>query len=193
LLPITAACVAKAGQGILIFGESGSGKTTSSYLAQGEGLEFQSDQSTFLEFDGGQVLAWGDFWPAAFREAAAQLFPELLARARLVTQGENRFLALTRSIEPVKMRTVKPTACIFLETGTSGWPRLDPLPRLELEQRIASFIPFKEELGFESERQRALRALQELPAFRLTCKEPSSAARIYRSVFDMQQLLERQA
>lgn len=193
LLPITAACVAKAGQGILIFGEPGSGKTTSSYFAQGEGLEFQSDQSAFLEFEGGQVLAWGDFWPAAFRESAAQLFPGLLSRARVVTQGENRFLALAKSNQPVMMHPVKPTACIFLERGTSRSPRLDPLPQLEFEQRLGLFIPFREELGFETERQRALRALQELPAFRLTCQEASSAARFYRSVFEMQQLLERQA
>ncbi|MBI4165885.1 MAG: hypothetical protein HY508_09150 [Acidobacteria bacterium] len=192
LLPITSACVAKAGQGLLIFGESGSGKTTSSYFAQGEGLEFQSDQSVFLEFQGSKLQAWGDFWPAAFRAASAQLFPELLSRARVVNQGDNSFLALAKSDHPVTMHAVKPTACIFLERGIATSPRLVPLPKLELGQRLGSFIPYKEEQWFESERQRALRALQELPAFRLTCKESSSAARIYRSVFEMHQLLERQ-
>jgi hypothetical protein len=156
-------------------------------------LEFQSDQSVFLEFVGSNLQAWGDFWPAAFRVASAQLFPELLSSARVVMQGENSFLALAKSNHLVTKHAVKPTACIFLEKGTSSSPRLVPLPKLELGHRLGTFIPFKEEQGFESERQRALRALQELPAFRLTSKESSSSARFYRSVLEMHQLLERQA
>lgn len=193
LTPITAACVAHAGRGILIFGEPGSGKTSSSYFAKHDGLEFHADQSAFLEFDGRELLAWGDFWPATFRESAEEYFPDLRARARIVNQTHTRFLTLAKSDQPERMRPAKPEACIFLERGASDSPRFDPLPQLEFAQRLESFIPFKEEEGFESERQRVFRFLGELPAFRLRCRKPSEAARFYRHVFELQQLLERRA
>ncbi len=191
LFPVTAACVAQGERGILVFGEPGSGKTTSSYVAQRAGLEFHADQSTFLELEGNQVLAWGDFWPAAFREEAAAFFPELRTRARILSQGATRFLSIPKPSKPGQRRPVRPVASVFLEKGDGDSPRLRRLPPPELADRMKGFIPFKEEARFEAERNRALRVLAESPAFRLTCSDPWAAARFYRSIFDIQHLLER--
>ena len=59
LIPVSAACVAKAQNGLLLFGPPNSGKTTAAYCGKKLGLEFHSDQASFLEFDAGAVHAWG--------------------------------------------------------------------------------------------------------------------------------------
>ncbi|MBZ5514402.1 MAG: hypothetical protein LAN62_06095 [Acidobacteriia bacterium] len=190
LVSVTAACVVHKERGILVFGEPASGKTTSSYLAERLGLEFHSDQATFLEFEGHRLRAWGDFWPDAFRAEASQFLPELSSQASAFSQGRMTFLALSKSRTPRPARSVFPAACILLEKRAMEAPRLTPLPAPELSQRLKVFVPFKDEARFEAQRESVFRRLAELPAFRLTCGEPWAAARFYRSVLSMEQLLE---
>jgi len=155
LTQISAACVAMGSEAVLIFGPPGSGKTSSTYLAGKLGLEFHADQVTFLELKPDGVHAWGQFWPAAFREDTSQFLPELARRASRVASPEGRntlrLAVLPLGADSLKRRTeaklVRHTVraqsgarhCATAPLGgNKGWEAAHPLPeptKLALRRR----------------------------------------------------------
>jgi hypothetical protein len=79
LTPVHAACVALRGQGVLLCGASGAGKTTLAYFCAKNGWTYVSDNESWLVRHGGRVLL-GNPQRIRFRENAAELFPELKGR-----------------------------------------------------------------------------------------------------------------
>jgi hypothetical protein len=79
LTPVHAACVARKGQGVLLSGASGAGKTTLAYFCAKKGWTYVSDNESWLVRAGGRVLI-GNPRRIRFRESAADLFPELKGR-----------------------------------------------------------------------------------------------------------------
>jgi hypothetical protein len=189
---LSAASVAFGRSGLLIFGPPKSGKTTSCYLAGKSGLEFHADMATFLELNGGQARAWGEFWPAAFRVDTLQYLPELREITCPYTFGESSFLHLEKapSTGP-SARSVIPVACVFLERLPGRSPQVIRLGRSKLESEIRNFLPFEEDRQFKPQQTAVLQHLGKLPAYRLIYGgDPGIAAIFYRSLLTTHRVAE---
>ncbi|HEV2245403.1 MAG TPA: hypothetical protein VGW37_02010, partial [Terriglobia bacterium] len=192
LVPISAACIGIEGGGLLLFGGPGSGKTTATYRSTKLGLEFHADQSVFLEVNSERLQAWGQFWPAAFRPDAAQLFPELLPHAQYFDYCGETFLCVGKnSLGPFATQSITPVCCVFLERRVEVSPRLIPLHPDKASGRIPAFLPFRADASFGSERDDVLHALGRLTAYRLTYGNDSSDAAVFlRSILSTHQPTE---
>jgi hypothetical protein len=181
LVQISAACVALHGRALLIFGPPRSGKTTSTYLAGQQGLEFHADEASFLDLKPEGLHVWGQLWPAAFREETTQFLPELASSTSSFTYGSLTFLCFEKDLfRPLQARAVVPVGCLFLERQGSEVPRLIPLASAELEDRLRDALAFIDDGRFDSQYAVALRALGALPAYRLLYgNDPGEAARLY--------------
>jgi hypothetical protein len=184
LIQVAAACVALDGKALLILGPPNSGKTTSTYLAGKLGLEFYADQVTFLELEHDSLLAWGQFWPAAFRPDAIQFLPELRSSAHSFTYGSLTFWCFEEHPhQPIQARSVVPVGCVFLERGSAQAPRLTRLDPAELASRLANGMSFRDDERFGALHARAVTALSKLPAFRLAYgSDPAEAAAFFPSL-----------
>ncbi len=184
LVAISAACVAMGGRGLLLFGVPGSGKTTASYRSSRLGLEFHADQAVFLENKGRTLRAWGDFWPAAFREDGAKFVPELAHQSRPLAYCDETFLCLDKSgSASAEAHSVTPVGCIFLERQGESSPKLVPLRRDEVRGQMGAFVPFLENLGASPERDLVFESVGRLPAYKLAYgNDPSEAAAFLRSM-----------
>jgi hypothetical protein len=187
LTAISAACVSRGRNGLLLFGPPKSGKTTATYWGKKLGLGFHADQATFLELDAGAVYAWGEFWPAAFRPETAEFLPEIPALARSFTYGDRNFLCVDKaSLSGASRGRVVPAACIFLERQAASPPRLVPVPHWEVPKQNFT------DAGSKEDRSAILALLGRVPAYRLLYDDdPSIAARFFRSVLDAHQLMEQ--
>ena len=192
LTALSAACVAAGDKGLLVFGELGSGKTSSVYISQRLGLEFCSDQATFMEFQGRALRAWGEFWPAAFRTDAVQFLPELTALASPLVHQTLTFLSVGKhKIGAGPAGSVAPAASIFLERHAADPPKLVAIPRSDLFRRLRHLAPFKDESSLAGNHGAVLRALSNLPSYRLLYgTDAVVAAQFFRSVLKSELLME---
>ena len=187
LTAVGAACLAAGRGALLLFGPPHSGKTTSCYLATGLGLDFVSDQVTFLEETDGGLRAWGEFWPTAFRPDALRFFPELSALTRPFQYLDIPFLYLDKNSPASQTnrpaRHLTPSCCVFLErnsrpTGFGG--RLTQLSLSEFGARLDGCLLFKDDPRFEAQQASVLAALGQLPAYRLSYgSDPREAAEFF--------------
>jgi hypothetical protein len=192
LTVVWAACVALGEKGLLVFGPSESGKTTSVYLAGKRGLEFHADQATFLEIEARKLRAWGQFYPAVFRTEAELFLPELPGLVRTLAYDDSTLYCLEKSrFAAPRTHGVVPMACIFLERRATGVPRLLPLSARELSRELRASLPFKDDASLEPQHSDVLRALAELPAYRLAYgSDPSVATIFFRSLLGSPSLQE---
>jgi hypothetical protein len=187
LLPVSAACVAKAANGLLLFGAANSGKTTAAYYARNLGLEFHADQATFLDPDSGNLHAWGEFWPAAFRPETVRFLPDIGTLGRPFEYGDRKFLCVDKRLLSGAHRAgVRPAACIFLERRRGARTRLGRIPRPELASQVFT------EAGSHEDRKAILGLLQRVPSYRLLYDDdPSIAARLFLSVLEAHEIMEQ--
>jgi hypothetical protein len=186
LTEIAAACVAREHRCLLLFGPPKSGKTTSAYLSTKLGLRFHADQEVFLDYGVGSLIAWGDPWPAVFRWDVLERLPELRALARPFNCCDISFLYVEKNRPyPAEANRAVPTACIFLERGASGRPKLMPVERLKLAEKLGAYFPFRDDQIFEARRRAVLAELANLPAFRLIYSaNPYDAACMYADLLN---------
>jgi len=78
---IHAACISKNGNGILLCGNSGAGKTTLAYACARAGWTYTSDDTSYLVNDTEPPRVIGHSHRVRFRPSAKQLFPELECHA----------------------------------------------------------------------------------------------------------------
>jgi len=192
LVAVSAACVAMDGRGLLLFGSPCSGKTTASYRSIRLGLEFYADQAVFMESKSGSLRAWGDFWPAAFREDTAQFLSELAHQSQRLVYVDRTFLCVGKSpTGPSGARSVIPVGCIFLHRQAGASPKLGRLRQCDVSGHLAAFVPFVENAGSTSERDEVFKSLSGLPAYTLTYGSDSSeAAGFFRSILSTHHPME---
>jgi hypothetical protein len=178
LVALRANCVAMGGNGLLVFGQHNSGKTTASYLATKLGLEFHADDGVFGEIQHDGVRFWGGFWPPAFRGEALQFLPELRGCTRPFVYRHFTFYHLEKQqVRTTQARPVTPVGCIFLERHAATVPRLSPVPRIELSRRLADNVLFKDDDRFTREQTAAFRILENVPACQLAYdSDPAAVA-----------------
>ena len=75
-----AGCVSNHGKGVLLFGDSGAGKTTLAYGCARAGWTYTSDDTSYLINDSCPPRVIGHSHRARFRPTARELFPELRSR-----------------------------------------------------------------------------------------------------------------
>jgi hypothetical protein len=138
------------------------------------------------------LRVWGQFWPAAFREDAVQFLPELESSTRSFTYANLTFLCFTEHpFRGPHARAVIPVGCVFLERQAAKVPHLIPLAPAEREDRLKNCFPFQDDIRFTSQYASALRALSELPAYRLPYgNDPAEAATFLRSILTVHNSLE---
>jgi len=192
LVAVSAACVAMDGRGLLLFGSPCSGKTTASYRSIRLGLEFYADQAVFMESKSGSLRAWGDFWPAAFREDTAQFLSELAHQSQRLVYVDRTFLCVGKSpTGPSGARSVIPVGCIFLHRQAGASPKLGRLRQCDVSGHLAAFVPFVENAGSTSERDEVFKSLSGLPAYTLTYGSDSSEAAVFfRSILSTHHPME---
>jgi len=187
LTSLRAACVALGEKGLLVFGPANSGKTTSSYLATKLGLKFHADEGVFLELETGNLLAWGGFWPVAFRPETLQFLPELRGCTRAFSYLDFTFYYVEKSqFQAPEARPVTPVCCVFLERNTVSVPHVSPLSSIELSRRLAEDLLFKDDDRFDQQHAAVLSALEKLPAYHLAYgDDPATAAGVFPSLLKM--------
>jgi hypothetical protein len=75
--PVHGACVALNGQGMLLCGDSGAGKSSLSYACARAGWTYITDDASHVLNDGKDRLVTGNCHRIRFRPSAAELFPEV--------------------------------------------------------------------------------------------------------------------
>jgi hypothetical protein len=81
MTPVHAACVSLDGQGVLLCGDGGAGKSSLSYACAQNGWTFVSDDSAMLVRKNPERLVIGNPYQMRFRDSAQELFPELSTRS----------------------------------------------------------------------------------------------------------------
>jgi hypothetical protein len=183
-LPLFSSSVAIDGQGILILGAPGSGKTTASYVLAKSGMQLVGDEGVFLERSGRTLRAWGGFWPIAFRADALQFFPELKGNTKPFAYHNFRYLHLEKNkILNSSSQSVTPVACVFLERAGSSPLRVSALEPLELFRQVGDSLLFEEDSCFRPHQQAILNRLARLPGYRIVYGvDPADAAAAIRKL-----------
>lgn len=181
LTELMAGCVALDARGLLVFGSPRSGKTTAGYLSGKMGLEFHADQVTCLELVSGELKAWGQFWPRAFRPETIQFLPEIERLGRPLRYRDLTLLCLDNSaFLPPQASGISPIACVFLQRCAAESPKLKRIEKAELTPLLFSSLPFVEDQRFARQREEVLRSLAELPAYHLAyAEDPREAAELF--------------
>jgi hypothetical protein len=145
LVPLHAACVGRAGQGLLLMGPSGAGKSTVALLSLLQGLDFLSEDSVFVAPDTMLATGVANFlhvradslrWVERARDAAAIRSSPVIRRRSGVKKYE---LDLRRRDYRLAGSPLKIAGVVFLSPKqTDGGPLLRPLPKSVLPGKLAA-------------------------------------------------------
>jgi hypothetical protein len=130
VLPLHAACVERAGKGLLLCGNSGAGKSSLAYACARAGWKFLSDDASYLVRNSSGRLVVGNAQRLRMRPSAKELFPEI--RAFDVTPHAT---AKTSIEIPTSQLALATTHCatvehiVFLNRSSGAPAALLPFPR----------------------------------------------------------------
>jgi hypothetical protein len=178
LSSIHAACVALDGHGVLLCGNSHSGKSSLAYACARRGWTFVSDDTTRIVRKRSGRLAIGNPHHMRFRDSAIKLFPELAERriAPRVT-GELAIEVATASMpEIVTAAQCSIDYIAFLNRGKSGPARAVLYPREKAMQWFEQTNFFWEQ-SVQAAKKESLRDLLAAQAFELSYSDLESAVR----------------
>jgi hypothetical protein len=171
ILPLHAACLEVGGNGILIAGASGVGKSTLAVALAQAGLNYVSDDWTYIGNDRHGLLAHGVGASAKLLPDAIQHFPEL-ARFQLsvALNGELAYLLSASEAFPSgSVRSCVPQWFVFLERTTGSGCEISPIPAEQTRWYVESSVePLPSELGAAAlNRQKLIARVACLPSWRL--------------------------
>lgn len=168
ILPLHSACVVKNGRGVLIAGESMSGKSTLAVALAKEGFALLSDDWTYIRTLDGQATAHGLNVPIKLLPDAIAYFPELSSTAPLqTTNGEVAYeIAASEILRLRAAFTCVPEALVFLERVPHGEARLLPASNSFVREYINNSVDrLPAELSDSSQqRERMIDVLCGLPS-----------------------------
>jgi hypothetical protein len=184
LTTLSGACVGVDDRCALIFGPPNSGKTTASYLAARDGMEFHADQVVFLDMKDSSLRVWGDPFPAVFRPQTRDLLPELQQAALYSTYQDLEFYYFDKSpLQPQLARPLMPVCGLFLDRSATGEKELTRITAAESLSRLHDCLLFADDERFDAQITAALTALSSIPIYNLRYREdPKIAAGVIKEL-----------
>jgi hypothetical protein len=161
-----AACVAWEGAGVLLYGESGVGKSTLTYACARQGWTYISDDASCIVWDGGRTVI-GEPHHFRFRAEAPDLFPEL--RGRTVGYEMDRKPTIEALTADLPIRTApecRVEYIAFLDRRPGVRAGITRIGKEETRERLMQDMPgFDPDL--DTRRMAAVESMAEAPAFDL--------------------------
>ena len=180
LTPVHAACVARKGQGVLLCGASGVGKTTLAYFCAKQGWTYVSDNESWLVRAEGRLLL-GNPRRIRFRENAANLFPELKGQqAWLHPNGKMSMEVSPNGLETAYQCCVE--RVVFLARQSGPPAGLRAMGSGDTLERFLSELPVYEDWVREEQRI-SLNRIAGLNPVELRYSDLESAWRALESLF----------
>jgi hypothetical protein len=178
------ACVSLHGQGYLLCGPSGAGKTTLAYACARAGFTYINDDCSHLLRDTQPPRVVGQSHKIRFRPHSRELFPELIHR-ELTPRMEGKPSIEIATEELVGIKTMQEATIhrlIILDRQPSGPARLKPIPTyMALDRFHENLYPTKELRG---EQIKAVKALSEVRAYELRYSSLDDAIRCLKTLAD---------
>lgn len=174
---VHAACVAKNGNGFLLFGDSGAGKSSLAYACARRGWTYISDDCTFMLRRTARRIAAGNPRTFRFRPAASSLFPEIEGPV-LLRNGKPTIEIKSATLPFVNTATsCRVDRIVFLDRSTQqgSGPALRPVSRSECWRHVSEQNAWPEELDIQEERRDTLEGLLDARAFQLNYAHCSQA------------------
>jgi hypothetical protein len=184
LTTLSGGCVGVDDRCALIFGPPNSGKTTASYLAAKDGMEFHADQVVFLDMKDNSLRVWGDPFPAVFRPQTRDLLPELQQTALYSTYEDLEFYYFDKSpLQPHLARPLTPVCGLFLDRSATVEKELTRISTAEALSRLHDCLLFGNDAQFDAQISAALAALSSIPIYNLRYREdPKIAAGVIKEL-----------
>lgn len=176
LTPVHAACVVRDGHGVLLCGDSGTGKSSLAFACALRGWTLVTDDGSSLVRNRSERIVLGNPYQMRFREDAPNLFPELRQHTCLPRlNGEMAIELATVTFPEIRTATQAPVDYIvFLDRKTSAPPSLVRFPQKKALRWFEQVITF----GDHRKAQRAsLRRLLTADMFQLRYSDLDSAVR----------------
>jgi hypothetical protein len=172
--PLHAACVELAGQGVLLCGNSGAGKSSLAYACARAGWKFISDDASYLVRQGSGRLVVGNSQWVRLRPSAAELFPELEGLSLTPRAAGKPSIEVSTALIPgvTAVSHCRVEYIVFLNRGEFDVPELVPFPK-ELALQWASHSQV--DPGTNREVQAAIRELLNARLFELRYRTLSGA------------------
>jgi hypothetical protein len=187
LVAVHAACVAKNGNGFLLFGDSGAGKSSLAYACARRGWTYISDDCTFLLRRTPRRAAMGNPRIFRFRPAAPTLFPEIKGPVSL-RNGKPTIEIKSASLPSINTATeCRINQVVFLNRRLQqdSAPAVHPVSRAECWRRVSEQNAWPPELRIERERENTLETLLDARAFQLNYAHHTQAVdALERVIFD---------
>jgi hypothetical protein len=169
-----AACVAWDGAGVLLYGESGVGKSTLTYACARRGWTYISDDASSFVWDGGRTVI-GEPHHFRFRAEAPDLFPEL--RGHTVGYELDRKPTIEVLTADLPVRTApecRVEYIAFLDRCPCVRAGITRIGKEETRERLQQDMPaFDPEL--DARRSSAVESIAEAPAFALRYSDYAAA------------------
>src|SRR3984957_13336608 len=152
LVPLHAACVGRAGRGLLLMGGSGAGKSTLALHCLLAGFDFLSEDSTFVAADSMRATGVANFLHVRAnslrfleRGVAAMIRKSPIIRRR---SGVEKFeVDVRRRRYPLAATPLKLDSLIFISRESAGArPLLTPLPKARVMEYLVASQPYASSL-----------------------------------------------
>ena len=184
--PVHCSGVVSGGQGALICGVSGTGKTTLAYACAQSGLQVLSDDVVHLRIDpaSNQLRLWGRPWFLRLAPEAVDLFPELAGLQPQLRSDHEWYLEVDveNQFPGTAVVSCEPEALVFLERHRDAASRLQPLNVDSAMERLLKDIHLSETSVIERHRATLARLLQ-TKAYTLSYSgDPMKAVEVIRSI-----------
>lgn len=167
------ACVEKNGNGLLLAGASGSGKSSLSVLLAKRGFRFLSDDRTCCSFHNRKLTAWAMPTPLKMRSEAGAWLDELRQlRPHKSKTGEMEFrLDPTKQLHLRRARECQPRLLVFLEQHAGAGFQVRQISRRKATALLAKDL-MAEDLSVTESQLKTISKIVETPCRKLVFGGP---------------------
>jgi hypothetical protein len=183
VVPLHAACVARAGRGVLLCGGSGAGKSTLAFGCARAGWTYVSDDATMLLQGAEDPVAIGKPQQARFREDAPALFPELSRyEPQFRPNGKPSLEAPMSDFPGIETAArCRIERIVFIERQARGTGRVRPVAAdTVMERLLAELAAYREEV--RARHERSIATLRAVPAWEMRYSTLPEAIRMLREL-----------